>query len=50
MLTSTSTASPEAVRQRRYRHRQCEAVFLAQVELRPADIEALSRLRGGSKR
>ncbi len=39
--TSTSTASPEAVRQKRYRRRQREAVFLAQVELRPADIEAL---------
>ena len=41
MLTSASTASPEAIRQRRYRRRQREAVFLAQVELRPKDIEAL---------
>ena len=33
--------SPEAIRQRRYRRRQREGVFLAQVELKPEDIEAL---------
>ena len=33
--------SPEAIRQRRYRRRQREGVFLAQVELKPKDIEAL---------
>jgi hypothetical protein len=37
----TSTLSPAAMRQRRYRRRLREGVFLAQVELKPDDIEAL---------
>ncbi len=38
---SASATNLPAERQRRYRRRQREGVFLAQVELKPEDIEAL---------
>ena len=38
---SVCATNSSAERQRRYRRRQREGVFLAQVELKPEDIEAL---------
>ena len=38
---SSSFLTPEAIRQRRFRRRQHEGVFLVQVELLPKEIEAL---------
>jgi hypothetical protein len=41
MLTSTSTLTPEAVRQRLYRHRQRAGVAIVPVAVSDADVDAL---------
>jgi hypothetical protein len=45
MLISTSTASLEAIRQKRYRRRQREGVTIVPVAVSDADVDAL--IEGG---
>ena len=49
MLLSTSTASPAALRNRRYRRRQREDVFLAQVELKAAR-STIAKIRDNARK